>query len=223
MSDDDLTPFAFGAIYGTRSWHIDREGYLTGVVYKQRWLPGENHATCRRISREHVDPVTGRSWIQYSTVPADDPGLPIKPGHMVVCGGDLSGNTATRNQGFGGCGFHAYLEGSNDYRASADASGVVALYGRGVRGTRGGRFMKARIVALFVPRNLDAMLADPDHHRRIFSPGLTTELLQRLDDAVQTKFLAVRARYPGIPFYDQWDEMLRQHPTTPPPLPQDGD
>jgi len=209
------TPFAYGAVYGTRSWYVDTDGYLTGVVYKQRWLPGENLATCRRIRKEYVDPTTGRSWVNYSQVPPGDPGLPIEPGHMVRCGAELTLHNATRAQGFGGCGFHAYLEGSNDYRSAADASGVVALYGRGVRGTRGGRFMKARIVALFIPRDLDAMRSDPDHHRRLYA-DMTAEQLQRLDDTVQAKYLAVRARYPGIPFYDSWVDMLRNHPTTPP-------
>ena len=167
---DDQTPFAYGAIYGTRTWCIDRTGYLTGVIYKQRWTPGENLATCRNVRRDMVDHVTGRSFTIHNGIPDDHPGYPIEPGHMVECSNGrigIAGPTG-RAAGFGGCGFHAYLQGSNDYKNSGDASGVVALYGRGVVGTLGGRFMKARIVALFLPRTLAEAMDDDQH--RYYSP-----------------------------------------------------
>lgn len=209
MADDD---------YGTRSWLIDDDGFLTGIVYRQRWLPGENVATCRASFDEQIG-YLGNSWTVRRPMDADEPGNPITPGHMIECG-------PAAGQGMGGRGFHGFLEGSNDYKTSSTASGVVALYGRGVRGARGGRFVKARIVAIWIrkydfcgPYKQDVDRAHALRHllmRDTLPPGCCEP-----NEASRVRYQKVRANYPGVPFYDTWDEMLRHHPTTAPLPPKE--
>lgn len=40
--------FAAGVVRGVRSFSVDDLGRLTGIHYKQVWMPGENLAECRR-------------------------------------------------------------------------------------------------------------------------------------------------------------------------------
>lgn len=47
--------FAVGSIYGVRSFGLDKLGRLTGVHFKQIWLPGENVAECRNKTKDRVE------------------------------------------------------------------------------------------------------------------------------------------------------------------------
>lgn len=124
----DSRGFYLGPFRGARSFSIDEEGFLTGVVYKMhRWLPGVNKAVCRR----------GYYSVPYYTagsVAWEPPRLPEEHG-MDVCQH----------------GFYAYGEASNDYHQPGYVSGVVDGWGKEVMvGTRGFRASRASIVALCV-------------------------------------------------------------------------
>ena len=184
---EDLTPFAFGAIYGTRSWEVNADGMLIGPVYPQVWTPGENVAGCCMV--EDHTPARDASYRPH-TRRLQPPGMRIVPGHM-------------KNHK---CGFYAYLEGSRDWHTPHTINGVVALYGRGIPAAHGARFMKARIVALCRPDpNQDEMRYYAAHLASIRAVEVTEE-----------RIAEVRRNYAGIPFYDTFAEMLAHHPTTPP-------
>lgn len=122
--------FAAGSVKGARSWNIDKLGRLIGVTYPQVWVPGENHAACRK-----TDPFSIRYTVNPSTMKIER---------------DSSEDRPTPDHGMDTCGhgFYGYYEGSNDYGSEARVSGVVEAYGETVIGTRGFRAMKARILAL---------------------------------------------------------------------------
>jgi hypothetical protein len=113
--------FGIGVVRGARSFRVDDDGWLTGIVYKQRWTVGENLAQCRK--RETFIPAINPPDTRYQ----------IFTDTMLTC----------RH------GFYGYYDGSNDFRTSPTyPSAVIEGYGETVIGTRGFRCMKARIVAL---------------------------------------------------------------------------
>lgn len=123
----DSRGFYLGPFRGARSFKIDDAGFLTGVVYPQRWTPGVNKAVCRR--RDFSVP-----FYQYGSIAYEPPQLPEDHG-MAVC----------RH------GFYAYGEESDDYHKHGYVSGVIDGWGREVMvGTRGFRAERASIVALCI-------------------------------------------------------------------------
>lgn len=81
-------------------------------------------------------------------------------------------------------GFHAYYEGSNDYGEDDErVNGVIEGYGETVVGTRGFRSMKARIVALHIPKDV------PYKYDTL-----------------------VRRNYPLIPIFDSFRDMMKEFP-----------
>jgi hypothetical protein len=122
-----------GVVRGARSFAVDDDGNLTGIVYKQIWSQGENLAICRK----------GETFIPLIFIAAD--GTAVR----------LTAPPDTRYQVFpdsmATCphGFYAYYDGSHDFRTGDKyVAGVIEGYGETVIGTRGFRCMKARIVAL---------------------------------------------------------------------------
>lgn len=128
-------PFTFRTepIRGTRSWEATEDGILTGLFYKQAWTVDDNRAMCRH-NWEIITGDTGYSY-KRSVYLSDDDAKPIEDGHMAGCN----------------CGFHAFFEGSLDYKSPRRVNGVVELFGRGILAERGGRFTRARILALQIP------------------------------------------------------------------------
>lgn len=124
----DSRGFYLGPFRGARSFCIDEEGFLTGVVYKmQRWLPGVNKAVCRRGSYSVP-------YYAYGGTAWEPPRLPEDHG-MDVCQHGL----------------YAYGENSNDYHRDGYVSGVIDAWGKEVMvGTRGFRASRASIVALCI-------------------------------------------------------------------------
>lgn len=80
-------------------------------------------------------------------------------------------------------GFYGYYDGSNDYYRHGYVMGVVEGYGETVIGTRGFRCMKARIVALRLPKHVDARLR-----------------------------ALVTRNYEGIPVFDTFKAMIAAYP-----------
>lgn len=124
----DSRGFVAGVFRGARSFRINKDGFLTGVVYHQVWTPGENIAVCRNTPTQYIS--------YYAAASVLDQPVALPDGH---------GMDACRH------GFYAYAENSNDYHAEGYVSGVIEGYGKEVMlGTRGFRADKARIVALCV-------------------------------------------------------------------------
>lgn len=120
--------FVAGVFRGVRSFRIDEEGFLTGVVFRQRWEPGVNKAECQ-ANRASMPFYSASGW-------GLEPSPPLPKDHgMDVC----------RH------GFYAFYENSNDYHQAGMVSGVVWGWGKEVAvGTRGFRCLRAQIVALCI-------------------------------------------------------------------------
>lgn len=80
-------------------------------------------------------------------------------------------------------GFYGYYDGSNDYYKQGMVMGVVEGYGETVIGTRGFRCMKARIVALRIPKHV------PDRLRAM-----------------------VLRNYPNVPVFETFKQMVAEFP-----------
>lgn len=197
MSTDEFSgvAFAVGTVRGTRAFAIDKLGRLTGVVYKQVWRPGENDAECRKNDFS--------GWVTVGVLPTFNGGGVITQGMLpvgapppipasTVDGVDKSmerrreeEEERRKRDSLVDCqhGFYGYYDGSNDYYKPGMVMGVVEGYGETVIGTRGFRCMKARIVALRIPKHV------PAHVRAL-----------------------VTRNYEGIPFFDTFKEMVAQYP-----------
>lgn len=82
-----------------------------------------------------------------------------------------------------GHGFYGYYDGSNDYYEKGRVMGVIEGYGETVIGSRGFRAMKARIVALRIPKHVPA-----------------------------AKRLMVLRNYPEVPVFDRFSQMVAEFP-----------
>lgn len=80
-------------------------------------------------------------------------------------------------------GFYGYYDGSNDYYKAGYVMGVVEGYGETVIGTRGFRCMKARILAIRIPKHV------PDRLRAM-----------------------ILRNYPDIPVFDTFKQMVAEFP-----------
>jgi hypothetical protein len=128
----DSKGFSITPVVGARTFKVDEDGWLTGPIYrKQRWVDGENVATCQK----HHNPWPMLYYIngKMQQFVAPDPPEPA-PHPLTTC----------RH------GFYAYVAGSNDYHNHGEIFGVIQGYGEVMIGLRGFRCMKARIVALHV-------------------------------------------------------------------------
>lgn len=142
-------------VYGLRNWNIDSIGRLTGKIYQRAvWMPGENHAKC--LASDLSTP-----WREVAGFG--------EPDHDMT-----------------GClhGFYAYYDGSRDYHADGDVTGVIKGWGEGVVGEKGFRVAKAEIVAI------------------MFSPNTAPQIRDR-----------IRRLY-KVPEFDTLDAMLAEFPLT---------
>ena len=134
--------FAAGVVRGTRSFGVDPAGMLRGVVYGQKWEPGENTARCLSPFGPAVVAFTGTGYASVSYFSDSlESGRP--PHDLTRC-----------NHGF-----YGYYDGSNDYHQTGMVSAVIEGYGECVIGTRGFRCTKARIIALHIPDTITPDLA----------------------------------------------------------------
>lgn len=187
-------PLYLGYMYGARSWAY-KNGRLTGLFKPHVWTPGVNVAQC--WSGIRTPTYTPGAWFMGNR--PDTPRELDDEGHeMRTCS----------------CGFYAYNEDSNDYRQNAPVSGVVRMHGRIMRGRFGFRGERAEIVALYFRTEADVQLAEPT---KSFGPQIGPPLTQ-LQQA------RVRARYRGIPVFEDFDDMVARFPVNlPAPLGKDFD
>lgn len=177
--------FAAGVVRGTRSFNVDKLGRLTGVNYKQVWTPGENAATCRKgDATGGIIGGFGSQMFAYSFTinPPDDTSVVAK---KVVDKARKEAAEKAKRDLLVDCahGFYGYYDGSNDYYEPGRVMGVIEGYGETVIGTRGFRCMKARIVAIRIPKHV------PDRLRTL-----------------------ILRNYQNIPVFDSFRQMVSEFP-----------
>jgi hypothetical protein len=130
MTDQDfaaLDTFS-GVVRGARSFRLNADGMLTGIVYRQVWTTGENFAICRKF-----DTFLSKSQLQFEQHSPEDTRYRVAPTDtMMEC----------RH------GFYAYCDGNSDFPTTNAIRAMIEGYGEVVIGSRGFRAMKAKIVAL---------------------------------------------------------------------------
>lgn len=212
MSADEFggVGFAAGVVRGTRSFGVDRLGRLTGVTYQQVWTPGENKAECLKDT-EYDSNRQWRAALRfpapiYYTLPTPrqsgkkswlDAMLGVdaaveatieeakrreEEAEKARIAEEEARRKADRLENCGH-GFYGYYDGSNDYYQHGRVMGVIEGYGETIVGTRGFRCMKARIVALRIPKHV------PDRLRTL-----------------------VLRNYQGTPAFDSFKRMVGEFP-----------
>jgi len=190
--------FAAGVVRGTRSFAVDKLGRLTGVTYKQVWTPEENQAECRAVNLDELSAVNVRiRWT--AALSAGTTGLDPSPTTKAVL--DEAAEEVRRREeaekkaraeaweqrradmSTCGHGFYGYYDGSNDYYQRGHVMGVIEGYGETIIGTRGFRCMKARIVALRIPKHVEPRLR-----------------------------ALITRNYADIPFFDKFKDMVAAFP-----------
>jgi hypothetical protein len=161
--------FAVGVVRGVRAFNVDKMGRLRGITYNQIWVPGENRAGCR----QDADLMWALSYQISRTIGGRSTATAPTPAFREVA-------HAMRDCKHG---FYAYYDGSNDYRDEERINAVIEGYGETVIGSRGFRCMKARIVALHIPKTVKPHLAQ-----------------------------MVARNYPEIPIMDSFDRMVSEFP-----------
>jgi hypothetical protein len=128
--------FALGSVTGARAFRVDSGGWLTGLYYKSRWLPGDNVARCRKGQATRTFSMFGG--------PNEEPDYDDVTGSPLIEADHIAGCK---------CGFYGFYEGSNDFNRTENhgsnyVSGIIRGSGLCVIGTRGFRTQHARLLAL---------------------------------------------------------------------------
>lgn len=226
--------FRVGEIYGLRSFSINSDGWLTGVMFHKPWTPGVNEAQCWRVTSWESEGLTSTESPYLTTVSEpnpDDPDHPIKSTAYVMRGAEgerwnvrtkptpIYGNNDDPTHVVGddeACGLHGYLEGSLDYGSgNQKINGVVKAWGRMALGDRGFRAQYARIVALYAPLTPAADVGPGFTYRP--QPPTYWGMLSSADPGVPTQEQVdlIRERY-KVPVFNSLRKMLEAFPTTPP-------
>lgn len=190
-------PFGLGSLIGTRSFKVSGDGWLYGYIHEHQFNADVNIARCLRADLAcGYRPDAGGTHIHSRLCRA-----------VVPCDKDVPNADCT-------CGFYAYTDGSLDYGVHVRMiSGVIQGFGHVLRGSRGFRCKKARVLALYVPprmpESLDAASqmwtpVGPGEHRIVnfrptWLPDITVDLL--------------RDHYPAVEFYDDVDRMIADFPS----------
>lgn len=147
-------PDVYGALTGLRKWRVDEDGWLVGITFPERWVPGENEARCLSLSLEEVSPDAPAAYVfLHSHLPGrgrpyylDDDGK-FQPAEGYLAGEDCPGVA----KGNHGCGFYARHGARKEVGYPGDVEGLVEMYGQVELGPTGLRSSKARIIALASP------------------------------------------------------------------------
>lgn len=205
---DDFTGIRFVAasLKGSRSFRVDSDGWLTGVIHRARWFPDWNQAECLTVD-----------WLCDIQQTRAAGRIPSHDHTNISCkqGPRPCGNTPNlAPSGSDRCGFYGYFSGSMDYASQSNVSGVVEAAGRVVVGPRGFRAARARVTALYLPpyTNDTTLLFAPITYR-IGAPAPVGARGRGVSEATEE---LLRANYPTVPFYDDLAEMLSNHPTDEP-------
>lgn len=231
FDDHHDRPLVLGQFFGVRQWARNEEGRLKGV-HGSVWEDGENEATCTighpvpfslkqetlaAMQKEHAE-LRGVANLAKET------GQVNEVAHARFRELDeLLSNPAHKDCG---CGFWAYwkFDPHEFHLGEKPVVGIVEGYGRTIRGTRGFRCQKARIVALHcayeyvreIPGKKSREESQPGWNS-VFSADYeqgTADAIARLaEDEAQ-----LAENYPSATVYSTLEAMLKMHP--PGPLPE---
>lgn len=186
----------FGAAIAGRSWHAHADGTLSGITYRQPWVRGTNTAWC---------PYSGAEIGTVVEQPADWLDGNHRSSFTIGRHAFAPAMTRTHKPGALGCscGWWAYTDrdltptwGSCERRATSVA-GVVRLWGRMTRGTKGYRAQYAEIQALIEPSWVD----DTEPGSSVYGNTPRAEIWERVVDkyaapvlpTIDAAFAAVRS------------------------------
>jgi len=142
-------------VRGTRTFKVNDAGWLTGLYYKQAWVPGTNYAVNYVPAATRPDEYGNwPAWLPKPGITHPDGSTHYDPN---LYGSYAVSTLKTIRQG--SWGFYAYNEGSDNYRSSGPVHAVVEGSGLMLTGTRGFRASKARIVALTLDPKLSPLLS----------------------------------------------------------------
>ena len=238
FDDHAHRPLLIGQYYGVRQWARNEEGKLKGV-HAMVWEDGENVATCKeahevpfsikesqlKLMKAERDELLRRLGAKI-TRPADDPGDLVSEA-AVARFTELDrqlNDPATRDCG---CGFWAYwnFDPHEFHLGEKPVVGIVEGYGKTIRGTRGFRCAKARIVALHcayeyvreIPGNKKQRDESQPGWHQVFSADYeqgTADAIARLAQDEEE----LQRNYPSAKVYSTLEAMMKMHP--PGPLPE---
>lgn len=197
-----------GGVVGIRRWKVGEDGSLRGITYQQPWTHEENVAECWRMAlpiNHHLKPEAQAKAV--TPIPHVPFGV-YAFGRWNVSGieWDEAGVAKYRDDrvrddcGFPigpykecGHGFYAYTVPKSEMPTASmmGVTGIIEGYGRVLLGSNGGfKASKARMVAIHMPP----------------AQKVTGH------DLVTTWSPLIRAKYPHLPFYSNYHEMLYRHP-----------
>lgn len=187
--------YVAGYVTGARAFGIDDDGFLTGVMFPQRWPQGVIEAQCWRVKApgcEHERPVV-KQWTGQAACGCDALPDPCgkSPGHPRCL-----------------CGLYGYFDSSSTYASPVRVSGVVAGWGRVLLGTRGFRAAKAAVLAIYLPPPTGPSVVDALRKGPLAAHLSGTYL----DNPTRDR---IRANYPDLPVYTQLNRMLADFPPHP--------
>lgn len=135
-----------GSIRGIRKFRLTPDNHLTGLFYRQAWLPGENIAYHHKVETNFVYPYHGMgAFITHSPASIVIEPTPENP-------------TIHRGAEFAPCkcGFYAFYSEVTSKGVSylAEVPAVIEGYGEVVIGSKGFRALKAKIVAVTLKPDL---------------------------------------------------------------------
>lgn len=229
-------PDGINPIRGYRKFGLSPDGWLRGVSFPQRWLPGINEAHCHlaRPVKGVVPPPQSRSirfhgWGGGLGVRADENGdLVLAEGfERAACPGVARDNH--------GCGFYARHGGKLQYHMYGydfTVSGVVDMWGQVELGPDGVRAQFARIVALKAYEIRETTQRGIDRHAELLAaaekelaeaeegddwPALAARVDKERDQVTLLssgpgRWETAATRYAEIPVFQSDDEMLEAFP-----------
>jgi hypothetical protein len=184
--------FAVGSLIGSRSFSVTPDGWLTGYIRPQKWLPGVNEALCLNQGQAcGFTPDAGGEHTHSMACRGPKP-----------CGKDVPNLLCQ-------CGFYAYFDGSLNYGAEPTTlSGIVEGFGHVLRGSRGFRCRKARVLALFIPPPVPEVLDAPVLQLTTAVGAQGYRVRAYLAAAMEDRVRRVQANYPRVAFFSDVHQML---------------
>jgi hypothetical protein len=244
FDDHAHRPLVLGQYYGVRQWARNEEGQLKGV-HNMVWADGENAATCTvahevpfsiregQLREMENERDTLRTEIQRLK-DAHPKGIRVlddteKAAQEAALARFTELDENLNNPAYKdcGCGFWAYwkFDPHEFHLGEKPVVGIVEGYGKTIRGSRGFRCAKARIVALHcayeyvreIPGNKKERDESQPGWHQVFSADYeqgTADAIARLAQDEEE----LQHNYPSATVYSTLEAMMKMHP--PGPLPE---
>lgn len=192
FEDHDIG-FAIGSLFGIRCWEIaeHRDSLVFRGQYGGVWGDGENVAVCP----------AGHDSPPWKSPPRGAPGCSCTEAPISWATGQGQHHWDCPLQARCGCGFWGYwtLDAAPQFNPSRCVVGVIEGYGRVLRGPKGFRCAKARIVGI----HLAMQILD----ERGAEHANSALILTRFE-------MALAETYPSVPAYATREGLFAMHPPT---------